>query len=305
MKPVILCVPGAAAMADAVVDGCSGERGAAEVRRFPDGEWFVRVDTAVAGREVVVVCSLDRPDDKIAPLLFLARTARELGATRVGLVAPYLAYMRQDARFAPGEGVTSVYFAQLLGRCFDWLVTVDPHLHRYAAMDEVYSIPVELARAAPGIAAWVRDAVAAPLFIGPDAESAQWVTEVARLCEAPHLVLDKRRRGDRDVEVSAPRIDRWPDRTPVVIDDIISTATTMIRAVEKLRRAGATAPVCVGIHAVFADGAHDALLAAGAAQIVTCNTVPHPSNAIDVGDAVGRAVAARLGAAALRSASAG
>lgn len=55
----------------------------------------------------MLLCGLDRPDDKLLPLYFLSRTLREVGASRVVLAAPYLAYMRQDRRFHPGEGVTA------------------------------------------------------------------------------------------------------------------------------------------------------------------------------------------------------
>jgi ribose-phosphate pyrophosphokinase len=234
----------------------------------------------------VLVCGLDKPGDKILPLVFLAGTARDLGARRVGLVAPYLSFMRQDSRFRPGEGVTSTYFAQLLSGVVDWLVTVDPHLHRWDSLDAIYKIPSRVARAAPAIAAWVRREIERPILVGPDAESAQWVAAVAALCDAPYLVLEKVRRGDRDVEVSPPDPARHAGRTPVLIDDIISTARTMIATLGHLAAAGAAPPVCVGIHAVFADRAHDELRAAGAARIATCNTILHPSNAIDVDDAI-------------------
>src|SRR5689334_22895763 len=77
--------------------GC--ETGALEVRHFPDGESYLRLVNDPRTRTIVFLCTLDRPDEKILPLLFAAATARELGAARIGLVAPYLAYMRQDRRF--------------------------------------------------------------------------------------------------------------------------------------------------------------------------------------------------------------
>jgi ribose-phosphate pyrophosphokinase len=83
------------------------------------------------------------------PLLFAADTARDLGARRIGLVAPYLAYMRQDIRFHAGEAVTSRTFAAILSRHLDWLVTVDPHLHRYHELSEIYRIPTQVVHAAP------------------------------------------------------------------------------------------------------------------------------------------------------------
>jgi ribose-phosphate pyrophosphokinase len=286
MVPVVIAVPGSEVHADRLLERIEGERAALEVRCFPDGEFYVRIDTPLEGRQVVLVCSLEKPADKLLPLLFLANTARELGAARIGLVAPYLSFMRQDSRFKPGEGITSRYFANLLSNTVDWLVTVDPHLHRWDSLDAIYRIPTRVARAAPAIAAWVRREIERPLLVGPDAESQQWVAAVASLCEAPFLVLEKVRRGDRDVSVSQPDVERWREHTPVLVDDIISTARTMIETVEQLKRVSMPAPTCVGIHAVFADRAHDDLLAAGAARIATCDTITHASNAIAVADAI-------------------
>jgi ribose-phosphate pyrophosphokinase len=128
--------------------------------------------------------------------------------------------------------------------------------------------------------------------IGPDGESEQWAAEVARGAGAPWLVLEKTRRGDRDVTVSVPDAGRLGGRTPVLVDDIISTARTMIAAVAHLVRLGSTPPpVCVGVHAVFAGDAQAELQAAGAARIVTTNTIAHPTNAIDIVPAIAAALA--------------
>lgn len=260
----------------------TAQLGDIELRRFPDGETYVRVETPVRGRDVACICSLDRPDDKFLSLFFLAATVRDLGARSVGLVSPYLAYMRQDRRFAAGEGITSSYFASLISRSFDWLITVDPHLHRRTSLAEIYSVPTAVVQAAPAVASWIRANVLRPLLVGPDEESSQWVTAVAQAAGAPAIVLEKVRRGDRDVVVTVPNVSQWRDHTPVLVDDIVSTARTMIETVQHLRRANLAAPVCVGVHAVFAAGAYDALLASGAARVVTCNTISHASNEIDL-----------------------
>lgn len=282
MRPLLLALPGNEAMASALAGPLGGEIGEVTLRHFPDGETYVRILTPVKEREVLLVCTLHRPDDKVLPLTFLATTARDLGAARVGLVSPYLAYMRQDRRFQEGEGITSGYFAQLLSSVVDWLVTVDPHLHRRVSLQEIYPIPSLVVQAAPAISEWIRGAVDRPVLIGPDAESAQWVKAVGVGARAPAVVLEKIRRADRDVEISVPDIERWRGHTPVLVDDIISTARTMIATIGHLRRAGLPAPVCLGVHAVFAEGAYEELLAQGAARVVTCNTIQHPSNDIDL-----------------------
>ena len=282
MTLLLLSLPGNEPAARALAEQTAAEVGVLTVRHFPDGETYARLDSGVQGRDLALVCSLHRPDDKLLALAFVAETARELGARSVGLVAPYLAYLRQDRRFQPGEAVTSRYFARLISEAVDWLVTIDPHLHRLPALGAVYSIPSEVLHAAPYVSAWIKQQVPQALLVGPDAESAQWVEAVARAADSPFVVLEKLRRGDRDVAVSVPQVERWRERTPVLVDDIISTGRTMIETIGHLRRAGLRSPVCVGVHAVFAERAYENLLAAGAAAVVTCNTIPHPCNRIDL-----------------------
>lgn len=261
------------------------------LRQFPDGELYVRLPRERVDDTVAIVGNL--ASDTFLRVAFLAGTARDLGARTVGLVAPYLAYMRQDSVFNPGEGVTQRYFAKLVSGCVDWLVTVDPHLHRTPSLDGIYAIPTTIARAAPAIARWIASEVAQPVLVGPDVESEQWVAAVAAACGAPFVILEKTRRGDRDVSVSPP--DRaWNGHTPVVIDDIVSTGRTMVEATRVLRAAGSAAPMCIAIHAVFADAVQDALVEAGARGIVTCNTIEHASNRICVADPIAEAVRTRL-----------
>jgi ribose-phosphate pyrophosphokinase len=279
---LVLPLPGNQSLANTLAQQLDAETGVLEVHRFPDGESRVRIGTAVVGRTVVLACSLEHADAKLLPLLFAACAAREQGASHVVLVAPYLAYMRQDYAFREGEGVSARYFAELLSSFVDGFVTVDPHLHRIHSLHEIYRVPAVAVQAAPAISGWIRDSVKKPLLVGPDAESRQWVAEVARNANAPCIVLAKRRHGDRDVEVTLPALDQWRGHTPVLVDDMVSTAQTMIRAVSGLRAAGMTAPVCIAVHALFSGAAHDELAASGAARIVSCNTVPHASNAIDV-----------------------
>ena len=287
---VLIPMPGNAELGDRLAKAVGIDTGSVEVRRFPDGETYVRLDGALTGLSIVLVCSLDRPDDKLLPLLFAASTARELGAASVGLVAPYLAYMRQDRRFRPGEAVTSSYFAQVLSRHFDWLVTVDPHLHRRNSLSEIYSVPAVALHAAPLLSEWIAREIANPVLIGPDSESDQWVAAVARGAGAPYVVLEKTRRGDREVEISIPEMARWMRHTPVLVDDIVSTGRTMIETMHHLKAAATKPPVCVVIHGVFVGNAYAELRAAGAQRIVSANTIPHESNGIDVTSLLAQAI---------------
>ena len=258
--------------------------------RLPDGESLISLPGKLDGADVALLATLRDPDRLALPLRFAASTAREMGARRVGLITPYLGYMRQDRRFEAGQAVSAPLFAQFLGESFDWLVTVDPHLHRIRRLEDVFPMPAIRAVSAPLLASWIETNLPDAVLLGPDSESQQWVAEVARLAGRPYEVLRKVRSGDRSVDVSVPESVALREGKPVILDDIASSGNTMARAVERLLASGTDAPVCLAIHAVFADGAHDAILSAGAARVITTDTIPHPSNAIGISSVLAEAL---------------
>ena len=294
-NPIVIGLPGSETLAASLATVLEAERGELEIRKFPDRETYLRYRADPSGRPVVLVASLVDPDPRLLPLLFAAATARDLGAISVGLAVPYLAYMRQDRRFKPGEAITSIHFARILSRALDWLVTVDPHLHRHRSLADIYSIPTEAVAAAPEIAGWIRANVTEPFLVGPDSESEQWVAAIANMAEAPYAILRKIRRGDRDVEISPPDPTAVRGRTPVLIDDIVSTGGTLVEATRALVRAGSVAPICVVTHGIFAAGSHAALLEAGAARVVTTNAIPPETKVIALSGRIAAAIARMLG----------
>lgn len=290
MKPLLFALEALHDLAGGLLRHTGFDAGEIEQRRFPDGESYVRLLTPVEGREVVLLCSLDRPDTKTLPLLFAADAARAQGARRIGLVAPYLGYMRQDKSFNAGEAITSVTYAKLLSGAVDWLVTLDPHLHRYPTLASVYSVPSFVASAAKPIAEWIRGNLDNPVLVGPDEESSQWVARIAELAQARSTVFRKTRSGDFSVAIAAKGLAEIEGGTPVIIDDIASSARTMIEAVRVIGEAGQRPPVCIAVHPIFAGDAYEKLNAAGPAAIVSTNAVAHASNAIDVSAEIATAI---------------
>ena len=128
-------------------------------------------------------------------------------------------------------------------------------------------------------------------MIGPDSESEQWVSAVADAAGAPFTTLEKARLGDRDVEIKIQNVERWRDRRPVLVDDIISSGRTMEVAIRQLVALGFAPPVVLGVHGLFADDAFARLRAAGVAQVVSTNSVPHQSSEIDISDVLASAIA--------------
>jgi ribose-phosphate pyrophosphokinase len=252
------------------------------IHRFPDGETLVRIDVDCAGKNVILVCGGQNPDAGALPLCFAAHSARAMGAKNVGLVAPYLAYMRQDTTFHAGEAVSARAYGKFLSATVDWMTTVDPHLHRVKSLDEVFSIPAACVSSMPAVSEWIAANVTNPVIVGPDAESTQWASSVAARLAAPWTVLQKTRTGDRQVSLSLPDPEILRGRSPVIVDDIASSGHTLIEVAKRLRSLSTGPVTCVVVHALLEPGAEMAIRAAGVSSFVSTNTVAHASNAIDV-----------------------
>jgi ribose-phosphate pyrophosphokinase len=259
---------------DTLCEKLPADKGKSETRAFPDGESYLRIETPVRGRHCIILADLSQPNNKYLPLVFLASTLRELGTLSIGLIAPYLSYMRQDRRFAEGEAVTSKIFAQQLSSQVNWLVTVDPHLHRYHSLDEIYSIPTAVVQGAPLLADRLR-AQKNIFLVGPDSESAQWVSEIARMSGHPFVIGDKQRFGDRDVLVHLPDLSHFRSCTAVIIDDVISSGQTLLKCIDALRTHNIQQISCASVHGIFADKSDEQLLQRGLTELLVSNSISY------------------------------
>lgn len=244
---------------------------------FPDGESLVRV-SAPAADEAIVVRNFDNPDAKLFEVLLAADALRRAGARRVALVAPYLPYMRQDKVFEPGQPVSQRVLGAILGRAFDRVLTLEAHLHRVRRLNEVIPCRSRSLSAAPAIARWMRAHARGALVVGPDAESLPWVRGIGRSAGAQWIVGHKQRLGDRTVRVHLP--DFAAVRRAIVIDDIASSGATLAGAARALREHGVARVDAIVVHAIFAPGAIPLIKRAGIDRILSCDTIPHPTNAI-------------------------
>lgn len=290
MQPLIYNYMAPPEFGQALCEALDGQPGQYQLRRFPDGETYLRLIDSCKERPVVLLANLHQPDHHFLPIAYFSEALREMGATQITLAAPYLPYMRQDCRFHEGEAVTSRTFARLVSSLVDYLVTIDPHLHRYQRLSEIYTIPSPVAHADKAVADWIKARIERPLIVGPDEESAQWAELIANYIGCPALVLRKTRLGDRNVQIQVPNLETYRQYTPILVDDIISTGRTMLEAAQHLVNAGLPSPYCIGIHGVFAPGAYEEMMAGPFAAVVTTNTVPHASNQIRVENVLAQAV---------------
>ncbi len=264
----------------------------AEIERhvFPDGELRLRLPPQLPQR-VVVLRSLHEPNTKLLELLLTARSARTLGARHLTLVAPYLAYMRQDIAFHPGEAISQTIVGEHLAQLFDAVLTIDPHLHRVATLAQAVPARQALAlTAAPLLGDWVFRQCPDALLVGPDEESAQWIQAAAQAHGLEHAVCSKNRHGDREVEIVLPQVD-VKDRAVVLLDDIASSGQTLAQAARALQAAGARSVDVAVTHALFAGDALQVIRSAGVGRVWSTDTVPHASNSVHIAGLVSTALA--------------
>lgn len=247
--------------------------------RFPDGELKLRLPDTLPQR-VTLLRTLHNPNEKLLELLLVARTARTLGAKHLTLVAPYLAYMRQDIAFQPGEAVSQRIVGRFLADLFDAIITVDPHLHRITTLQEAVPVPQAIVLSgAPLLADLIALHRNQPLLVGPDEESAQWISQAAQRHGFDFSVCRKTRHGDRSVDVTLPQAD-VAGRAVVLLDDIASSGHTLASVARLLIAAGAATVDAAVTHALFADGAVNLIKDAGVSNIWSTDCIPHPSNAV-------------------------
>ena len=261
------------------------------VHRFPDGESLVRLPADLP-EKVVVYRSLDRPNDKLIELMLAVQTARQDGVRRTTLVAPYLCYFRQDARFHPGEAVSQRVVGHFLAQLVDQVVTVDAHLHRVRRLEEV--IPCRASRnvtAMTRVAEFLRGCrfKAPPLLVGPDEESRQWVSVLARLNHYDFMTGCKQRHGDHDVEVDVDD-SRVCGRHVIFIDDVVSTGHTLARAAQRIAQARPVAMDCFVTHALFVGDAPQTLRRAGFERLWSTDSISHSSNVVELAPLLAEAV---------------
>ncbi len=263
--------------------------------RFPDGETRLRLPPELPAR-IVLLRGLHQPNDKLTELLLAAAGARELGARHLTLVCPYLAYMRQDMAFTPGEVVSQRHVGRALAAWFDAVVTVDPHLHRVHRLDEVVPGRRGVAlSAAPLLGRWIAERLPDALLLGPDEEAQQWVRAAAQVRGLDHAVCRKQRHGDRAVDVSVPDV-AVRGRRVVLLDDVASTGRTLAEAARGVLRQGAASVDVAVTHALMVDDAWVEMQAAGVRHLWSTDCVPHASNAVSVVPLLAEAVFTILGA---------
>jgi ribose-phosphate pyrophosphokinase len=254
-----------------------------EERDYEGGEHKSRPLVSVRGRVVYVIQSLSGDEagsanDRLCRVLFLAAALKDAGAARVTACLPYIAYSRKDRRTKERDPVNSRYIAQLLEAVgVDHVMVMD--VHNVAAFENAFRCSVDLLEAAPLLADQVAEqAGGQPVsIVSPDfggAKRAQRVQQLvaARLGAPVDLAILEKRRDNGEVTGDLI-IGPVTGRHAVVVDDLVSAGTTILRAVQACRAAGALSVTAFATHGVFAPGAERLLGPDGPDRLYVTDTL--------------------------------
>ncbi|MBS3114467.1 ribose-phosphate diphosphokinase [Candidatus Woesearchaeota archaeon] len=252
------------------------------VNKFPDHELRIRFEVDLKNKNVVLVQSFyGNVSDCIIEIILAAKTAKELGARRVMLIAPYFPYMRQDKRFHKGEAVSQHIIADLIDKYFDAVYLMDPHLHRKNKLENVFKIKSKKLTANSLIADYIKKHIKNPVIIGPDEESYKWAKNVAEMLNVESGILKKKRYSPYHVEVKLNKKIDLKDKNVVIVDDIVSTGHTILETAKILKKLGAKNIYCICAHGIFVNDAFKKLNKAGV-KVVSTNTIPNKAAKIEV-----------------------
>ena len=259
-----------------------------KVDSFPDGETHLRFTNNAKGKNVVLVQTLNNPNDKLIEVIFAAYTAKDLGAKKVTLVAPYMAYLRQDKRFHSGECVSNKIIAKLF-EVFDEIITIDPHLHRIKSLGKLFHKKTITLTANPLLSQYIKSKIKNAAVIGPDAESFQWALDVAKSAGCKATVLKKKRYSSTTVRIKLHEPELVKGKNVVIVDDIISTGHTMMETIKESKRAGAKSIYCICVHGIYADNSLPKLRKMGA-KVIATNTIEGETSKINVAELISQAL---------------
>jgi ribose-phosphate pyrophosphokinase len=248
------------------------------IKRFPDGEMYLRVGGRMDGDDVVVVQST-RTDADLIELLLLEDAVRQAGARRVVVVVPYFGYARQDRLFLPGEPISARTFSRLVELSADAVITVD--LHSPAVLSH-FSKPAFEASGIPAIARALRERPV-DLLVSPDDGGVDRVRRMAQLLDKPWFALEKHRIDAEHVEVSMA--DEPPialeGKDVVLVDDVITTGGTIVESAKLLKAHGARAVSAACTHGLFLRDAFERIKAV-TDEVYSTDTLGNPAEKASV-----------------------
>src|SRR3954469_7884886 len=244
------------------------------IRRFADGEIFVKIDENVRGRDVYIIQPTNPPAENMMELLLLMDAAKRASAARVTSVIPYFGYARQDRKDQPRVAISAKLMANMVSMAgADRVLAMDFHQHQ---LQGFFDLPVDHLYAAPVFVNHYRQKSLRDLVIvAPDVGSAKMARGFAKRLNASLAIIDKRRPSANIAEV-VNVVGDVQDKDCLIPDDLLDTAGTVSEAAKALRRLGARRIFVCATHALLSGPAVARLSEAPIDEIAVTNTINLP-----------------------------
>ncbi|HSJ26418.1 MAG TPA: ribose-phosphate pyrophosphokinase [Longimicrobiales bacterium] len=250
--------------------------GDATVKRFADGEIFVRINQNARGRDVFIIQPTPPPADNIMELLLLVDAAKRASAARVTAIVPYYGYARQDRKDQPRVALGAKLVANLMEAAgADKVLGIDFHTHQIQGF---FDVPVDHLYAAPVLTQYFREkALDNPVVVAPDVGAAKMARGFARRMNASFAIIDKRRPTQNVAEVMEV-VGEVEGRNCIIVDDMIDTAGTLVSVVEALKERGALEIYAAATHPLLSGPAVERLSNSPVSEVVVTNTLHTPDD---------------------------
>ncbi|ODS41868.1 MAG: hypothetical protein MSIBF_00445 [Candidatus Altiarchaeales archaeon IMC4] len=226
--------------------------GETELRKFTDGEFYIRILSGVKNENAVLINSVVDNESLVETLLLLD-ALRDNGAKRIDLFVPYMAYCRQDKVFKDGEALSAKTVLKLLGNFSDSITTLNAHFLDTYGRFEPWGVKLKNLDAFPLLAKHFAGRVRSPVVIAPDKGAMHYARNAAEIIGCESDYLEKTRVSDTDVRMKTKKLP-VKGKDVIILDDIISTGGTMLKAAGMLRGAGAKTIDLGCVHGVFSKG---------------------------------------------------
>jgi ribose-phosphate pyrophosphokinase len=241
------------------------------LKRFADGELFVRIDENVRGRDVYIIQPTNPPAEHLIELLLLMDAARRASAARITAVIPYFGYARQDRKDQPRVAISAKLMANMVSTAgADRVLGLDFHQHQ---MQGFFDLPVDHLYAAKVFVDHYRQkGLVSPVIVAPDVGSAKMARGFASRLNGSLAIIDKRRTGPNVAEVLNV-VGEVTGRDCIIPDDMIDTGGTMTEAVHALKALGANDIYICATHALLSGPAVERLSTAPVREVAVTNTI--------------------------------
>ena len=249
----------------------------ADIKKFSDGEISVQIAESVRGRDVFIVQSTGAPsNDNLMELLIMTDALRRSSASSITAVVPYYGYARQDRKAAPRVPITARLVADMYEAAgIDRVVTIDLHAGQIQGF---FNIPVDNLYGSVTFENYIRSKnLKNPIIASPDIGGVARARYFAQRMGLEMVIVDKRREKANESEVMNI-IGDVDGKDVIIIDDMVDTAGTMVKAATALKNKGANSVMACATHAVLSGNAYENIENGELDELIITNTLeskPH------------------------------